>query len=81
MNQKTRKMMTMRKPLHPKNEIDRLYMSRKRSRGLDSIKDCINTTVRGQKDFIKKRKERLIIAASNSIGKIRQGRKTTRTGK
>ena len=29
MDQRTRKLMTMRKALHPKDDVDRLYVSRK----------------------------------------------------
>ena len=41
-------------------------------RGLTSIVDCVNASIKRFEDYIKKIKERLIIAASNSIGKIRQ---------
>ena len=50
MDQRTRKLMTMHKALHPRDDVDRLYVSRKEGgRGLASIEDkrrCIETTNR-----------------------------------
>ena len=41
MDQRTRKLMTMHKALHPRDDIDRLCVSRKEGgRGLASIEDC-----------------------------------------
>ena len=49
--------MTMHKALHPRDGIDRLYISRKEwERGLVSSKDCVDTSIQGCKECIKKRK-------------------------
>ena len=41
MDQRTRKLMTMLKAQHPRDNVDRLYISRKEEgRGLASIEDC-----------------------------------------
>ena len=43
--------------IHPKDDIDRLYVSRKKGgRGLASIKDCVNASIFRQKNYIKKKK-------------------------
>ena len=47
MNQRTRKLMTMHKALHPRDDVDRLYVSRKkRGRGLASIEDSVDASIR-----------------------------------
>ena len=48
MDQRTRKLMTMHKALHPRDDVDRLYVSRKQGgRGLASIEDYIEKHERG----------------------------------
>ena len=45
MDQRTRKLMTMHKTLHPRDEVDRLYVFRKEGgRGLASIEDSVDTS-------------------------------------
>ena len=45
MDQRTRRLMTMYKALHPRDDIDRLYVSRKKGgRELASIEDSVDTT-------------------------------------
>ena len=47
MDQRTRKLMTMHKALHPRDDVDRLYVSRKEEgRRLASIEDSIDTKIR-----------------------------------
>ena len=47
--------MTMYKALHPRDDIDRLYVSRKEGRrGLDNIKDNVHAPTRAFEDYIKK---------------------------
>ena len=59
MDQGTRKLMTMYKALHPRGDIDRPYISRKEGgRGLDSIEDSVDTSIRRLEDYIKKSKEK-----------------------
>ena len=59
----------MHKALHLKDHIDRLYVVKKRRRGLTSIEDCIDSSIQELEDNIRNIKERLITAANNSIGK------------
>ena len=45
MDQRTRKLMTMHKALHPRGDVDRLYVSRKEGgRRLASIEDSVDAT-------------------------------------
>ena len=47
MDQRTRKLMTMHKALHPRDDIDRLYVSRKEGgRELTSIEDSVDASIR-----------------------------------
>ena len=55
MDQRTRKLMTMRKALPPRDDVDRLYVSRKeRGRRLASIKYSVDASVQRLKDYIGK---------------------------
>ena len=46
MDQRTRKLMTIHKALHPRDDVDRLYVSRKdRGRGLPCIEDSVDPLV------------------------------------
>ena len=82
MDQRRRKLMTMHKALDPRDDIDRLCVSRKEGgKGLSSIEDCIDTPIRRFRDYIKKNKERLITVTRNSIGNIKINRTTTSTRK
>ena len=59
--------MTMHKALHPRDDIDRLYVSRNEGgRGLTSIEVRVNASLRGLKSCIKKTKERQITEAKSS---------------
>ena len=70
----------MLKTLHPRDDMNRLYMSRKEGRrGLASIEDCVGASQQGLKKYTKKSKERLITAACNSNGNIKINRKSTKT--
>ena len=45
-DQRIRKLMTMHKTLHTRDDVDRLYVSRKEGgRGLASIEDSINALI------------------------------------
>ena len=58
MDQRTRKLMTMHKALHPRDDVDRLYVSRKEGgRGLASIEDSVDASIQRLKDYIQNRKE------------------------
>ena len=60
----------MHKALHSRDEWHRLCV-KKRSKGLASIEDCIDTSIQGLKRYTKKSQERLIIAANSSNNKIK----------
>ena len=62
MDEKTRKLMTLHKVLHPRED---LYVSRKEGR-FASVKDCIDASRLGLEEYIKKSKERMVAAASKS---------------
>ena len=67
MDQRTRKLMTMHKALHPRDDVDRLYVSRKAGgRGLASIEDTVDASIQRLEDYIEKH-ERGLIKPSESI--------------
>ena len=56
MDQRTRKLMTMRKALHPSDDIDSLYVSRKEGvRGLTNIEDSVDASIQQLEDYREKR--------------------------
>ena len=67
MDQRTRRLMTMHKALHPRDDVDRLYVSRKEwGRGLDSIEDIVHASIQRLEDYIEKHKRELITATRNN---------------
>ena len=52
MDQRTRKLMTMHMSLHPRDDIDRLYVSRREGRGFASIEDSVNASIQRLQDYI-----------------------------
>ena len=63
-DRKTRKLFTIYGALHPKSDVDRLYIPRKEGgRGLISIKDCCELAIRGLEVYVHESEERLIQAA------------------
>ena len=44
----------MHKALHPRDDIDRLYMSRKEGRGHTTIEDSVAASIQGVEKYIKK---------------------------
>ena len=59
--------MTMHKALHPRDDVDRLYVSRKQGRrGFASIEHNVDTSIQRLEDYIKKRGGRLITATRNN---------------
>ena len=55
-------MFTIYGALHPKSDVDRLYIPRKKGRGLISIEDCVELATRGLKVYVHGSEERLIQA-------------------
>ena len=77
MDQRTRKLMTMRKAQHPRDEVDRLYVSRKEGgRRLASIKDCVDASIERFEDYIEKHEGRLITATRNDTDDMMTNRRT-----
>ena len=61
MDQRTRKLMTMHKALHPRDDVDRLYVSRKQGgRGLASSEDTVDASIQRLEDYIEKHERGLI---------------------
>ena len=76
MDQRTRKLMTMHKALHPKDDVDRLYVSRKkRGRGLACIEDNVDSLIQ-LKDYIEKQEGGLITAIRNNTDNTMNNRMT-----
>ena len=67
--------MTIYKALHPRDDVDRLYVSRKEGRGLASIEDSINALVQ-LKDNIEKHEGGLITAIKNDTDNTMANRMT-----
>ena len=77
MDQRTRKLMTIHSALHPRDDIDRLYVSRKVvGRGLASIKDSIDALIQQLKDYIEKHGEGWITATRNDTDDTKTSRMT-----
>ena len=56
----------MHKALHPSDNVDRLFVSRKEGRsGLTSIEDSVDTSIQRLEDYIEKHEEGLITANRN----------------
>ena len=52
-DRKTRKLFTIYGALHPKSDVDRLYIPRKKGgRGLISIEDCVELVVTGLEVYV-----------------------------
>ena len=63
-DRKTRKLFTIYGALHPKSDVDRLYIPRKEEgKGFISIEDCIELTIRGLVVYVHGSEERLIQGA------------------
>ena len=77
MDQRIRKLMTMYKALHPRDDVDRLYISRKEwGRGLASIEDSVDAPIQQLKDYREKHKGGLITAIRNDSDNMMDNRMT-----
>ena len=83
MDQRTRKLMTMHKVLHPRDDVDRQYVLRKEGeRGLACIEDSIDASIQRLKDYIHKHERGLITATRNETENTMNNKMTiTRTQK
>ena len=69
--------MTMHKALHPRDDVDRLYVSRKEGgRGLASIEDSVDASIQRLEDYIQKHDGRLIRAIKNDTDNTMDNRMT-----
>ena len=69
--------MTMHKALHPRDGIERLYVSRReRERELSSIEDSVGTSIQCLEDYVEKRRGRLITATRTNTNDTRTSRTT-----
>ena len=63
MDRRTRKLLTMHNGLHPRSDVDRVYIPRKEGgRGLMCVEDTVKANI-GLERYVKESKERLIVAA------------------
>ena len=77
MDQRTRKLMTMHQALHPRDDVDRLYVSRKEEgRGLASIENIVDASIQRLKDYIQKHEGGLITATKNETENMMNNRMT-----
>ena len=64
--------MIMHKALHPRVDVNRLYVSKRNGgRGLANIEDSVDTSILRLEDHIQKRAGRLITATRNNINVTR----------
>ena len=75
--------MTIHKALHPRDDVDRLYVSRKeRGKGLASIEDSVDASIQRLEDYIEKHERGLITAIRNNTDNMIDNRmKITRKQK
>ena len=77
MDQRTRKLMTMHKALHSRDNVDRLYVPRKEGgSGLASIEDTVDASIHRLEDYIEKHERGLITAIRNNTDNTIDNRMT-----
>ena len=77
MDQRTRKLRTMRKALHPRDDEDRLYVLRKvGGRGLASIEDSVDTSTQRLEDYIEKHEREQVTTIRNNTDNTIDNRMT-----
>ena len=76
MDQRIRKLITMHKALHPRDNVDRLHVSRKEGgRGLASIEDSVDASIQFE-DYMQKHDGGLITAIRNDTNNTMDNRMT-----
>ena len=77
MDQRSRKLMTKHKALDPRDDVDRLYVSRKEGgRGLASIEDSVDASIQRLKDCLGKHEGGLLSAIRNDTDNKMDNRMT-----
>ena len=75
MNKRTRKLMTLHKALHPRDDVDRLYVSRNGwGRELASIEDSVDASIQWLEEYIEKHEGGLITAIRNDTDNMMANR-------
>ena len=70
--------MTMHKALHPRDDVDKLYVFRKEGgRELASIEDSVDASIPRLEDYIEKHERGLITAFRNDMDNTIDDRMTT----
>ena len=73
--------MTMHKALHHRDDVDRLYVSRKEGgRGLTSDEDTVDASIQRLEDYIEKHERGLITTIRNDTDNTIDERMTTTRG-
>ena len=75
-NQNTRKLRTIHKALHPRDDVDRLYVLRKGKKWHARIEDSVDASIQRFEEYIHKRRQRLITATRNKTENMRTNRTT-----
>ena len=69
--------MIMYKALHPRDDVDRLYVLRKEGRrGLASNEDSVDASMQRLQDYVENRRKRLITATRNNTDYTKTSRTT-----
>ena len=77
MDQRTRNLMAVHQALHPRDDVDRLYVSRKEGgTGLASIEDSVDASIQRLEDDIEQYKGGLITSIKNVINNTIDNRMT-----
>ena len=77
MNQRKRKLMPKQKALYSRDDVDRLYVSRKwGGNGLTSSEDSVDASIQRLEDYREKHKGGLITATRNDTGNMETNRMT-----
>ena len=77
-DQRTRKLMTMHKALHPRDDVDRLYVSRKEwGRRFACIEDTVDASIQRLEDYIEKHERGLMTTIRNDTDNTINERMTT----
>ena len=77
MDQRTRILMTMHKALHPRDDVDKLYVSRKvGGRAFASIEDSFDASIQRLEDYIEKHEGGLITVIRNDTDNTMYNRMT-----
>ena len=73
-DQRTKKLITMHKELHPRDDVDRLHVSRKEGGKLASIENSVDSSIQRLEDYIEKQEEGLITATRNNTENTKTSR-------